>query len=468
MARTALFNWAFARHHQGTFVFRIEDTDAARDSEDSCGAITDALRWLHLDWDEGPDIGGPYGPYRQSQRLDLYADVARQLREAGAAYDCYCTPEEVQARAEQRGGPPGYDGFCRELSSAQRAAFEAEGRQPVLRYRMPGRDLAWTDLVRGDVAFAADHVRDYVLVRANGHPLYTLTNPVDDAAMRVTHVLRGEDLLSSTPRQIALWESLQALGVADHTRPEYGHLPYVMGEGNKKLSKRDPRARFQLYVEHGYVSEGLVNYLALLGWSLSEDRDRFSLDEMVAAFDISRVNPSPARFDSKKCLALNGDWIRMLPLDDLTQRLVPFLQREQLVADPMTADEKELLARAVPLVHERMPTLVDGVEMMRFLVVDDEQFSVEPAEQEALATDEAQQVLTAALDALQDVEWLPDRIEAALRVALVEGLGRKPKHAFGPVRIAVTGRRVSPPLFESLQLLGRETAVHRITQALQK
>ena len=272
MARTALFNWAFARHHGGTFVFRIEDTDAERDSEDSYLMLLDSLRWLGLDWDEGPEVGGPYGPYRQSERMDIYADVARRLLESGHAYPCYCTAEELEAEREAAraaGRTQGYSGRCRHLTPEQRAAFEAEGRSAVTRFAMPDQEaFTWDDLVRGELSFAREHVPDYVIVRANGDPLYTLVNPVDDALMRITHVLRGEDLLSSTPRQLAMYAALADIGVGDGTTPRFGHLPYVMGEGNKKLSKRDPESALLMYREEGYLPEALLNYLALLGWSM--------------------------------------------------------------------------------------------------------------------------------------------------------------------------------------------------------
>ncbi|MFZ0324064.1 MAG: glutamate--tRNA ligase [Actinomycetes bacterium] len=470
MLRTALFNWAFARHNAGTFVFRVEDTDSARDTEESYEALVHALRWLGLDWDEGPEVGGPYGPYRQSERLDLYRDVAGRLRDEGHAYHCYCSTEELDARREQAMADrrtPGYDGHCRSLTAEQVNTYRSEGRHPVLRMRMPDHDIAWDDLVRGPVTFGAGQVPDYVLVRANGEPLYTLTNPVDDAAMRITHVLRGEDLLSSTPRQLALWEALHAIGVGDGTTPYYGHLPYVMGEGNKKLSKRDPESSLSMYIDGGYLPEGLDNYLALLGWSIAEDRDRFSLSEMVEAFEIGRVNPSPARFDLKKCTALNADWIRTLPDDELTRRLLPFLQRAGLVADPAGPDELDLLDRSVPLVHERIEVLTDAVGMLQFLFVDDADFAVDTDDATKLLTAQTRPTVQAAFDALGALgDWRAEPIETALRSALVEGLGLKPKVAFGPVRVAITGRRISPPLFESLELLGRERSQARIRAAL--
>ena len=463
MVRTALFNWAYARHTGGTFVFRIEDTDAARDSEESYDALLSALSWLGLTWDEGPVVGGPHGPYRQSERMDIYADVARRLLEGGFAYECFCSTEELEAArekamAEKRA--PGYDGHCRALSADQVAAYRADGREAVIRLRMPDRDLTWDDLVRGPVTFAADQVPDYVLVRANGDPLYTLVNPVDDALMRITHVLRGEDLLSSTPRQIALYEALAAIGVSDGTTPRFGHLPYVMGEGNKKLSKRDPESSLQMYRDEGYLPEALLNYLALLGWSMGEDREFFSLPEMAAAFTLERVSPNPARFDLKKCTAINGDWIRALSAEDLASRVIPFLVRSNVLAEPLSDDQRHILMAAIPLIQERLDTLAQAVGMLSFLFVDEVQ--IEPEAREAMDVS----VVSAALAALEPVSpWSAADIEAALRAALIEGLGLKPKVAFTPVRIAVTGRRVSPPLFESMEILGRDISLARLRAA---
>ena len=326
LARTALFNWAFARHHGGTFVFRIEDTDAARDSEESYDTLLEVMRWLGFDWDEGPEVGGPHAPYRQSERGEIYADALERLRGSSRTYDCFCTNEEVEARRKESGSKvQGYDGFCRELTPEQVAAFAAEHRQPVVRFRMPDGQITFDDLVRGEITFDTQHVPDFALARANGQPLYTLVNPVDDALMGITHVLRGEDLLSSTPRQIALYDALQEIGLATAT-PRFGHLPYVMGQGNKKLSKRDPEANLLGYREDGFVPEGLLNYLALLGWAIAPDRDVFTIPEMVEAFDIGDVNPNPARFDLKKAEAINADHMRMLPIEELTHRVLPFLQ----------------------------------------------------------------------------------------------------------------------------------------------
>jgi len=390
MIRTALFNWAYARHTGGTFVFRIEDTDSARDTEESYDQLLAALRWLGLDWDEGPEVGGPYGPYRQSQRLDVYADVARRLHEAGLAYESFSTPDEVEQRRRARGQDPklGYDNADRDLTDEQRAVYRAEGRLPVLRLQMPDQAWEWDDLVRGPISFAHEHVPDFVIVRGNGEPLYPLVNPVDDAMMRITHVLRGEDLLSSTPRQLALYGALVQIGVAEAT-PKFGHLPYVMGEGNKKLSKRDPQSSLNLYRERGFLPEGLLNYLALLGWSMGDDVEIFSLSELAAAFELGRVSTNPARFDLKKCEAINGVHMRALDYDDLAERVVPFLQGSGALPAQPSVQQLQLLRAAAPLVRDRMTVLEEAPGMLGFFVVDPAAFSVDDEAVAALGEDAA-------------------------------------------------------------------------------
>jgi len=481
MVRTCLFNWAYAKHTGGTFVFRIEDTDSARDSEQSYQQLLDALRWLGMTWDEGPEVGGPHAPYRQSERMNFYKDVANRLLDAGFAYFCYCTPEELEADREaqkQAGRTPGYGGRCRDLSDDAAAALRAEGREPAIRFRMPGHDFTWDDLVRGELSFAAEHVPDYVIVRASGEPLYTLTNPADDADMEITHVLRGEDLLSSTPRQIAMHAALAKVGVGKGVMPKFGHLPYVMGEGNKKLSKRDPESSLQMYRDEGFLPEGLLNYLSLLGWSIGEDRDIFSMDEMWQAFDVADVNANPARFDLKKCTAINAEWIRRLDVDELCNRLLVQLIGDGVLPEVPNAAQRALLRDAVPHVQERMETLRQGVNMLAFLFASDagvesevtigtQRFIRDAADVTAVLTDDAKPALRAAHDALVGVAaWTTADLEQTLRTALIDGLGMKPKVAFGPVRVAVSGRRVSPPLFESLELLGRERTLARLQELL--
>jgi len=462
LARTALFNWAFARHHGGAFVFRIEDTDAARNTQESYDTLLEVMRWLGFDWDEGPEVGGKYGPYLQSERGDIYTDVLAKLAAAGRTYRCYCTNDEVEARRKASGSKlMGYDGFCRALTEEQVALFESDGRAPVVRFRMPEGELSFVDLVRGEISFQSEHVPDFAVARANGDPLYTLVNPVDDAMMEITHVLRGEDLLSSTPRQIALYDALKEIGVATET-PAFGHLPYVMGDGNKKLSKRDPEAHLLAYRDQGFLPEGLLNYLALLGWAIAADRDIFSMAEMVAAFDLADVNPNPARFDLKKCEAINAAHMRLLSIEEMTHRVLPFLKKDGVVSDPVSDSDAALLELAMPLIAERINKLTEASDMLGFLFVDEASFT-----RDEELDDAGRDVVRAAHEALSGIStWSTAAIEEALRHTLIEGLGLKPRVAFGPVRIAASGKKISPPLFESLELLGRERGLARLSAAL--
>ncbi|MFT4083627.1 MAG: glutamate--tRNA ligase [Nocardioides sp.] len=466
-ARTALYNWVFARQHGGTFVFRIEDTDKERSTEESYDAMVGALRWLGLDWDEGPIVGGPHGPYRQSERTQLYRDVLARLAASSYTYDCFCTTAEVDARRKASGSKmQGYDGFCRELSAEQRAVFEAEGRPSVVRFRMPDGSITWDDAVRGEVTFETRHVPDFALCRANGDPLYTLVNPVDDALMEITHVLRGEDLLSSTPRQIPLHRALVDLGISKAV-PRFGHLPLIMGEGNKKLSKRDPQAHLFAYRDEGFLPEGLLNYLALLGWAIAADRDVFDLEEMVEAFEIADVNPNPARFDLKKAEAINAAHMRMLSVEEITHRVIPFLKRDGVISDPVGDADAQLLEAAMPLVAERINKLAEASGMLGFLFVDEDSFGLDEADAAKLLDADGLAAVRASYDALAGLEqWSTAEIQASLQAALVDGLGLKPRKAFGPVRVAVTGKRISPPLFESMELLGRERSLGRLQAAL--
>ncbi|MDQ1286904.1 MAG: glutamyl-tRNA synthetase [Actinomycetota bacterium] len=466
LIRTCLFNWAYARHVGGTFVFRIEDTDAARDSEESYLQLLDALRWLGLDWDEGVEVGGPHEPYRQSRRRAVYEDVIAKLVASGHVYESFSSAAEIEARHLAAGRDPklGYDNHDRHLTDEQKAAFREQGREPVLRLRMPDEDITFDDLVRGPVTFRAGSVPDFVVVRAGGDPLYTLVNPVDDAVMGITHVLRGEDLLSSTPRQVALYEALIDIGVTSVV-PRFGHLPYVMGEGNRKLSKRDPQSNLFLHRERGFVPEGLLNYLALLGWSIAEDRDIFGVDELVAAFDVTDVNANPARFDQAKAEAINAEHIRRLAPADFRARLVPYLQAGGVLPDAPAPSQLAALSAAAPLVQTRMQLLGESVGMLGFLFTADDALTVADDALAVVTKNPAGTlvVLDAATTALSGLsDWTAAAVEEALRTALIAGLGLKPKVAFTPVRVAVTGRRVSPPLFESLEILGKDSSLARL------
>ena len=461
--RTALFDWAYARHTGGKFIFRIEDTDTARVTDEYIAAALDTLRWLGLEWDEGPEVGGDYGPYLQSQRLDIYAEWAQKFLEQGDAYHCYCTSAELEARREaQRAAneAPGYDGQCRNLTPEQVASYKAEGREAVVRMRMPDGSTTFVDAIRGEVSFEHKFVPDFVLVRGDGSPLYTLAVAVDDIMMKVSHVLRGEDLLSSTPRQIRVY---QAMGVALEDYPTFAHLPFVMGQDNAKLSKRNGEVSIAWYRDAGFLPEAICNYLVLLGWSPGDDRENITMKELTELFTVERVNSSPARFDMKKLEAINGDKIRALTIDEFLMWALPFLMRAKVITG--TDTEIALVKSALPIIQERITRLSEVPAMLKFLFATN--FSVEAESLPKVVDAASKDVLKRSLAELTPLTtWTHDTIEAALRASLIEELGLKPRIAFGSVRIAVTGSTVSPPLFESMELLGKEATLQRISAAL--
>jgi len=461
--RTALFDWAYARHTGGTFIFRIEDTDTERVTPEYIQAAINTLKWLGLDWDEGPEVGGENGPYLQSQRLEIYAEWAAKFLEQGDAYHCYCSSEELEAvREAQRAAnvAPGYNGHCRDLSEAQIAAYVAQGRKPVIRMRMPDGSTTFTDLIRGEVTFEHKFVPDFVLARNDGSPLYTLAVAVDDVLMKVTHVLRGEDLLSSTPRQLRVYD---AMGVKAEDYPLFAHLPFVMGQDNAKLSKRNGETSIAWYRDAGYLPEAICNYLALLGWSPGDDRENVTMKELTELFTVERVHSSPARFDMKKLEAINGDKIRALSLEDFFTWAMPFMKK----AGTVTGNEEEvaLIKRALPIIQERIVTLGEIPGLLNFLFVKD--FAIATDSIEKIADSQSKQVLQISAERLETLtDWTHESIEAVLRSALIEELGLKPRIAFSALRIAVTGSHISPPLFESMELLGASKSLARIRQAL--
>ena len=462
--RTALFDWAYARHTGGTFLFRIEDTDTTRVTDEYIQAAIDTLKWLGLNWDEGPEVGGENGPYLQSQRLGIYAEWAQKFLDQRDAYHCYCSADELEAvREAQRAAnvAPGYNGHCRDLTSDQIAAYKAEGRLPVVRMRMPDGGTTFNDLIRGDVSFDHKFVPDFVLVRGDGSPLYTLAVAVDDVLMKVTHVLRGEDLLSSTPRQIRVY---QAMGLALEDYPVFAHLPFVMGQDNAKLSKRNGEVSIAWYRDKGFLPEAIYNYLALLGWSPGDDRENVTMKELTELFTVEKVHSSPARFDMKKLEAINGDKIRALTIDEFLDWSLPFLTKAGVITG--TADEIALVKLALPLIQERIIMLSEVPAMLKFLFV--KNFAVEADSVAKITDDASKQVLQRSLKELEPLAtWNHDSIEAALRSSLIEEMGLKPRIAFGAVRIATTGSTISPPLFESMELLGKEASLARIRAGLE-
>ncbi len=461
--RTALFDWAYARHTGGKLIFRIEDTDTERVTDQYIQAAIDTLKWLGLNWDEGPEVGGEFGPYLQSQRLEIYAEWAQKFLDQGDAYHCYCSSEELEGRRQiqmKNNKAPGYDGKCRDLSNTQIDEYKSAGRKPVVRMRMPQGETVFVDQIRGEVKFDHEFVPDFVLARADGSPLYTLAVAVDDVLMKITHVLRGEDLLSSTPRQIRVY---QAMGLAIEDYPVFAHLPFVMGADNAKLSKRNGEVSIAWYRDKGFLPEAICNYLALLGWSPGEDRENVTMKELCELFTVEKVNSSPARFDMKKLEAINGDKIRALTIDEFLTWALPFLIKAGVITG--APEEIALVKRALPIIQERIIMFSEVPAMLNFLFV--KNFEVATDSLSKVNDSAAKEVLKRALKELEPIsDWTHSSIEAALRASLIDEMGLKPRIAFGAVRIATTGSTISPPLFESMELLGKEASLARISAAL--
>lgn len=462
-AMTAAFNWYWARKHGGSFVLRIADTDRARVTDEGIRSALEDLRWLGLEWDEGPEIGGPHFPYFQSERFELYREHAERLVENGAAYRCYCTAEELEAlRDQQRAAkqPPGYDGRCRRRSGAELAAFRAEGRPSVVRFAMPEGETRVQDLVRGETVFDHATITDFVLLRADGSPLYQLACSVDDMVMGLTHVIRGEDIVANTPKQIAL---MRALGHAEI--PVYAHIPLIVGADRTPLSKRHGSTSVAAYREQGYLPEALLNYLAILNWSVGDgETEVFTIPELIEAFDPAGVTRSPSAFDPQKLASMNGDAIRRLDPEAFLERVLPFVTAEVFGGTPPAPHEEELLRAIAPLVQERARTLAEVPDQVRFLF-----FRIEPDEKaSAQLTPATGEHLRTIRDLLDEVEPFEHEALGARLLAWADEAGIKRKAAFQPLRAAICGRLVSPPLFESMALLGRSECAARIDLALER
>ncbi len=462
--RTALFNWLFARRYGGKFIVRIEDTDVARRVEGAVEAILGGLRWLGLDWDEGPEVGGDYGPYFQSQRLELYRQAAERLISQGNAYHCYCSPQRLdEMRKEQarRKQPPGYDRHCRDLSNQERSQKEAEGIVPVVRFKTPlDGQTKFTDLIWGDVVFEHSTIDDFVLLKSDGYPTYHLANIVDDHAMEVSHVLRAEEWLSSTPRHCLLY---QAMGL---TPPQFAHLPMILGPDRSKLSKRHGAVAITEYSEQGYLPEAMVNFLALLGWSVDDRTEVISRQELMAKFSLERISRTAAIFNLDKLNWMNGVYIRSLSADDFAQRVLPFLEKglPPEVKRPLAAD---YVREVMPLIQERARTLAEVAELARF-------FFVEPEYDSGLLVGKnmTRELAIGGLEAAQPKIKQAEPFDAGSLEAvfrpLADELGLKTGQLFGTLRVAVTGRTAAPPLFQTMVVLGRERCLSRIDVALGK
>ncbi len=456
-ARTALFNWLFARHHEGTYILRIEDTDQYRSTTASLGGILDGLRWLGLEWDEGPEVGGPHGPYFQMERLERYQRASATLLAEGKAYLCYCTPRELEERrqaASAKGEAPRYDRRCRELAKEEESAFKREGREPAVRFAMPmeGETLV-RDLIRGEISFRNDQLEDLVILKASGVPTYNFANVVDDHAMAISHVIRADEHLANTPKQIRIYD---ALGLEP---PQFAHPSIILGEDRKKLSKRHGATSVGEYQTEGYLPEAMVNFLALLGWSYDDRTEIFSLDELVSHFTLDRVNPAPAVFSLEKLEWLNGVYIRRLEPEALAERLAPVLKAADVPADP------KKLPAFIPLIQERMRTLQDAVPLVDWFFSEEISYSSEQLLGKKLGRDDALRLLSATETALEGLSPFDEAdIESVLRdLAREEDV--KAGVLFGLIRVAVTGRTVAPPLFGSLALLGRDRTLDRLRGA---
>jgi glutamyl-tRNA synthetase len=456
-AYMSLFNLAFARRHGGQFILRIEDTDRARFRADSEVQIYETLHWLGLTWDEGPDIGGPFAPYRQSERLDTYAPYVDQLLEAGRAYHCWCSQERLaemreQQRKEKR--PTGYDRLCLGKTEDERKALGGTTNTPVVRMLIPDdAPLSFVDLIRGEVS--APRPDDQVILKADGFPTYHLAVVVDDHLMGITHVVRGEEWISSTPKHLLLYSWL------GFETPAFAHMPLLRNTDKSKISKRkNPAARLTWFVEQGYLPEALKNFLALLGYGQPGEAEIFTFEQFSASFEWSRVNTVGPVFDVDKLNWLNGQYIRDLEPADFRSRLETYVLAAGLAADSTVLDA------AAPLVQERCQTMRQAVDLLRFLLISEPEFAVDETAAAKQLGEAGQAVLAAAIPAVEALsEWTHDAIETALRTALVEGLGLKPRHAYGPLRVALTGSTVSPPLFESMEILGPERSLARLTAA---
>jgi nondiscriminating glutamyl-tRNA synthetase len=469
-ARTALFNYLHARHVGGTFILRLEDTDVARSTVEFERDILDGLHWLGLTWDEGPEVAGqpskgPHGPYRQMERLPSYAAAAQRLLAADLAYPCYCTPEEMAAdRAAQEAAklPPRYVGRCAQLTVEERRAREAEGRRGALRFRVGEGVVAFDDIVRGRVEIDVSNLGgDFVIVRNDGNPLYHFTVVVDDAAMGITEVIRGEDHLSNTPKHILLF---RALG---HEPPRFAHLPLILNADRSKMSKRKSQTAVGDYIAQGFIQEALVNYLALLGWSTGSEDEVLSLDEIVERFDIAAVHKGGAVFDRERLEWLNGQWIRRLSADDLIDRLRPFLETELAAGRISWLPDDDELRALLPVVQERLPTLGAIGDLVGFLWVDDvgvDATSLVPKRWDVATTREGLAAARETIASIGEVVFEADELEPPLR-ALAESRGWKAGDLFMAIRVAVTGRTATPPLFDTLVALGRDRVLDRLERA---
>ncbi len=462
--RTAMFAWLMARHTGGRFILRIEDTDVARKVEGAVEAIMEGLRWLGLDWDEGPEVGGKYGPYFQSERLELYREAAQQLVSQGNAYYCYCSPqrlEEMRAEQVRHKQPQGYDRHCRDLSEPERAEKMAEGITPVVRFKTPlSGQVRYTDLIYGDVVFEYSTLDDFVLLKSDGYPTYHLANVVDDHAMEISHVIRAEEWISSTPRHLLLYQALR------FEPPLYVHHPMILGPDHAKLSKRHGAVSILEYREQGYLPETMFNFLSLIGWSLDDKTEILSRQQLIDNFSLKRIGKTGAIFNRDKLNWMNGVFLRELSHEELLRKVLPFLESglPETVKQPVS---EEYVRRIVPLIRERINTLAEAATYADFFFLDELDYEVSSLIGKKMTAETTLEALKAAQEKLSMLESFDqDSLEGTLR-PLAEELGLKTGQLFSPLRVAVTGRTAAPPLFETMAVLGKDRCLKRIRAAIE-
>ena len=464
--RTAMFNWLFARRHGGQFVVRVEDTDQGRITEGAVDHILDGLEWLGIDWDEGPRVGGPYGPYFQSERLERYNAAAERLLASGNAYRCYCSPERVaelrkeQARNKQR---QGYDSYCRNLSGEEREANETAGLPSVVRFAMPQSGVTSVeDAIRGHVEWQNELTDDFVLVKTDGFPTYHMAVVVDDHAMDISHVLRAEEWLPSTPRHVQLYRALEL------PMPQFGHLPMILGSDRAKLSKRHGATSLMEYRDDGFLPEALINFMALLGWSLDGETEVMNVDTIRDHFTLERVGKPAAIFDLDKLQWMNGVYIRQAETGDLADRVLPFLERAY--PDRLLPIDREYLLRIVPLVQERLKTLADAPDMLSYFFEDTLRYDAESVVQRGMdvpGTLAALRRAKADLAAVEESDFRHENLESLLR-ATGNDLELSGRQFFGALRSAITGRTATPPLFEMMEVMGQDRVIVRLAAGVEK
>ncbi len=464
-ARTALFNWLYARHYRGIFVLRIEDTDQVRSTEEAVNVILEGMKWLGLDWDEGPDKKGEYGPYYQMQRLPLYQECAEKLLKDKKAYYCYCTREELAESREKQareGKNPKYDRHCLNLSEEEKKRYEAEGRKPVIRLKVPAKKIVFDDLLRGEVAFEGELLSDFVIIKSDGIPTYNYAVVIDDALMKITHVMRGDDHISNTPKQILIYEAL------GFSIPKFAHIPMIMGSDHTRLSKRHGAASVMEYKKMGYIPEAVVNYIAHLGWSSGDEREIFSKDELIKEFSLDKISKHAAVFSMDKLNWFNSEYLKRMSVDTLTEMLIPYLKEANYIKEKDLSEPKlEWLKEVIKLMQGRFKNFIQFIDYADYFFVD--KINIEPqAFQSVLKKEGVADILQALKENLSNLKcWDEESIENVVR-GVASSLQIKGGQIIHPTRVALSGKKIGPGLFELMVVLGQKRTIKRLEEAVNK